>query len=306
MMIVSFLMSHGPETASASCNERERLWNSPIYVWWWWKSELIRRTERRKSFGETKHPISCRDWSRKKKEISYGLFKNSPGCFKFRSLTRWRLPCIIYDTVLITEFLSFLLGNRIFSLVWDGFLSHGRGCCRSARLSLTSLLPLFLCLRPNSSPILFLYPAPSRFVSYHSNVHISSLWAVLLPPSLLFSSFTQNLCRLKICISVLDFWFFSTASRLYVEQLAFCSFFHLSSASSISPSIFLGSFLSLYSTVGYLSSRPGLIDFTFTFCEAPTENPLALKSTPLVAWTASLTASALLAQNSPRHIERQM
>lgn len=65
-------------------------------------------TKKWKSCGETKHCISCRDC----KKILYGLFKNSLGCFKFRGLTRWRLACIIYDIVLITEFLCCFLGNR--------------------------------------------------------------------------------------------------------------------------------------------------------------------------------------------------
>lgn len=64
-------------------------------------------TEKWKSFGEIKHSISCRDW-----KSWMAFFKNSPGCFKFRGLTRWRLACIIYDIVLITEFLSCFLGNR--------------------------------------------------------------------------------------------------------------------------------------------------------------------------------------------------
>ncbi len=99
-----------PGPASVSCNEKKSWEMRPFMCDDDESRSLVVEayTEKRKSFGETKHSISCRDC-----KISCMAFSGTLlPVWNSGVLTRWRLACIIYDIVLITEFLSCFLGNR--------------------------------------------------------------------------------------------------------------------------------------------------------------------------------------------------
>ena len=175
-------------------------------------------TERQKSFGETKHIISCRDC--KKKSLVMAFSRTLLALLNFGV---W--PCggwhALSMTVLVTEFLSCFLGNRFcIPLCKTGFSDTDKGAaaplccslqapCRRLFFSAVTFFPDFSFWLP---VIYFL-----SLCLYHSNVYISSLSHTFSSSTSIMSFVSPffppcNLCYLK-SVSVLYICVLSAASR---------------------------------------------------------------------------------------------